>query len=168
MFLCKIKKKRLSMKPRTKRKKRKRSCKKPAERRRLPVHCLVRGSYPRLFTLREQFLRVRPIVNRYFLIASNDLDLKEGLLIPSSLFINDQGEPCASFVLYGKEGYCNLYVNGVLQEGDFYQIRPSELQLASTDQLILSGSPIIIESIGFMLELTSNPTYGPVRIPAHR
>ncbi|GAB7386296.1 hypothetical protein BSNK01_01310 [Bacillaceae bacterium] len=67
-------------------------------------------------------------------------------------FIDDKGETVAKFIDFGQEGYFNLYVNGVLQEGKLYHVNSDALTIVATGQNIYKGTPIILESIGFIIE----------------
>lgn len=95
---------------------------------------------------------VTPVVQRYFYTAPRDIPLheKEVVLYPGE-FVDDRGEPAIRFPDFGQNGYFNLYVNGVLQEGQLYRVEPCALTIAATGQTIYRGTPIILESIGFFI-----------------
>ncbi|WP_255414967.1 DUF4183 domain-containing protein [Cohnella sp. AR92] len=101
-------------------------------------------------------IRVRPIVRRYFHIASSDLDLASGQVLEASLFVGDNGEAVQEFSNINQEGYVNLFVNGIMQEGEMYHVDANGLLFAAADQQIAAGSTIIIESVGFKMELSHN------------
>ncbi|WP_168119888.1 DUF4183 domain-containing protein [Paenibacillus sp. HB172176] len=94
-------------------------------------------------------LCVRPIVNRYFYISPNILHLANGACLPSHHFNDDDGNKISSFPLVARNGYVNLFINGVMQEGGLYDINPEALELAATDQQIASGTTIILEFVRF-------------------
>lgn len=97
-------------------------------------------------------LKIRPVVKRYFYQVPDDIRLEgEGLVLYPHQFADDTGEPAAKFMDFGHEGYFNLYVNGVMQEGKLYQAHADKLTIAATGQSIIKGTPIILESIGFYL-----------------
>jgi hypothetical protein len=90
-----------------------------------------------------------PTVKRYFYIPKCDLHLKYGSNISVNLFINDSGDPTAKFTIFSPNGYVNLYINGVMQEGNLYEVHTNYLTIIPTDSTISAGTPIIIESVGF-------------------
>ncbi len=96
---------------------------------------------------------VRPIVQRYFYLPADDIPLTEELVIPATRFVDDRGEPAESFPDHRQEGYFNLYVNGVLQEGQLFRVDSRSVSVASTGQKILAGTPIILESVGFIAKV---------------
>jgi len=98
-------------------------------------------------------ISVRPIVKRYFFVAPYDMNLTDENVIYSNQFVDDHGEPITEFSDFGQQGYFNLYVNGVLQEGKMYHVNSNALTLAATGQHISKGTPIIVESVGFTTEL---------------
>jgi len=77
-------------------------------------------------------------------------------IIAAKQFINDEGELADQFKDFGANGYFNLYVNAVLQEGKMYQVTTGTLTFTSTGQIIPAGTPIILESVGFAVELSPN------------
>jgi hypothetical protein len=90
-----------------------------------------------------------PTVNRYFYIPKDDIHLESGSCISSSLFINDDGEQIIEFTSFIPNGYFNLYINGVMQEGKLYMLHENYLSIKPTQATIFAGTPIIIESLGF-------------------
>ena len=90
-----------------------------------------------------------PIINRYFYIVAEDIDLTNGTTLPANLFTDDNGDPITEFKLFNPNGYVNLYINAVMQEGGAYKITPDSLTLNPFNATIFAGTPIIIESLGF-------------------
>jgi hypothetical protein len=97
-------------------------------------------------------ISIKPIVQRYFYIPPDDINLAEGTVIFSNQFIDDNGEPVHELADFGQAGYFNLFINGVLQEGKLFGVTSETLTIAPTEQNISRGTPIIIESIGFAAE----------------
>jgi len=90
------------------------------------------------------------VVKRYFYLAPDDIRLNgDPLVLYPRQFADDAGEPADKFMDFGQEGYFNLYVNGVLQEGKLYQANSNRLTIAATGHRIIKGTPIILESVGF-------------------
>jgi len=98
-------------------------------------------------------IRVRPIVKRYFFVTPYDMNLTDENIIFSNEFVDDSGEPINEFSDFGQDGYFNLYVNGVLQEGNMYHVKSNAITLAATGQNISKGTPIIVESVGFTTKI---------------
>lgn len=80
----------------------------------------------------------------------------EELVIYADQFVDDQGETAHGFPDYRHEGYYNLYINGLLQEGKLFIVDPRSVTILSTDQTILAGTPIILESVGFIVSVSWN------------
>lgn len=95
---------------------------------------------------------IRVVVERYFFVSPHDIVLKDQKqTIECSQFVNDEGTVVGKFRDFGKSGYFNLYVNGMMQGASVYRIKSTGVTLAATGQIIYQGTPIIIESIGFYL-----------------
>lgn len=90
-----------------------------------------------------------PTVKRYFYIPKCDIHLKCGSNIPVNLFINDSGDQTTKFTIFNPNGYVNLYINGVMQEGNLYEVHTKSLTINPTNSTIFACTPIIIESVGF-------------------
>ncbi|GAB0166585.1 DUF4183 domain-containing protein [Lysinibacillus sp. CTST325] len=90
-----------------------------------------------------------PTVNRYFHIATSDINLTNGATLSASQFWGDDGNTAIEFKIFNPNGYVNLYINAVMQEGGIYTITPTSLTLSPDNSTIYKGTPIIIESLGF-------------------
>jgi hypothetical protein len=90
-----------------------------------------------------------PIVNRYFYIVTSDINLTNGATLPASQFWADDGNPATELMIFNPNGYVNLYINAVMQEGGIYTLTPTSLTLSPDNSTIHRGTPIIIESLGF-------------------
>jgi len=115
------------------------------------IKCVIRRL--KIICPKQPFIEVKPKVRRYFFIAPHDIHLSgENIVLFPNQFVDDKGETVAKFIDFGQEGYFNLYVNGALQEGKLYHVNSDELTIMSTGQTIYKGTPVILESIGFMIE----------------
>jgi hypothetical protein len=94
-------------------------------------------------------IAVIPIVNRYFYISKVDIHLLNGATIPSTLFSGDDGNQVTEFTIFIPNGYSNVYINGVMQEGKLYSISSDSISFRPVAQTIFAGTPIIVESVGF-------------------
>ncbi len=92
---------------------------------------------------------IKPTVNRYFYIPTSSINLTAGATLPSNLFYNDVGSPTTQFRIFNPNGYVNLYINGVMQEGELYSVNTNSLIINPTAGTIRAGTAIIIESLGF-------------------
>ncbi|WP_192797345.1 DUF4183 domain-containing protein [Psychrobacillus glaciei] len=99
-------------------------------------------------------ISIIPTVKRYFYIPKCNIHLENGSTIPSNLFINDEGKQTIKFTRFIPNGYINLYVNGVMQEGKLYVLHANYLTLYPIHSIILAGTPIIVESLGFNAKIT--------------
>lgn len=95
-----------------------------------------------------------PIVNRYFYIVTADIHLTNGATLNANLFWDDNGNQVAAFTNFQPNGYANLFINGVMQEGGIYTVNPASLVLNADNATIYRGTPIIIESLGFINQTT--------------
>lgn len=95
---------------------------------------------------------VIPTINRYFHILTSDLDLTNGAILPATLFWNDHTDPITEFVIFSPNGYVNLYINAVMQEGGIYSLSSTALTITPYDGTLFRGTPIIIESLGFTIK----------------
>jgi len=94
-----------------------------------------------------------PTVRRYFFIPSSDILLSNSTVINSNQFTNDDGNVTTEFMDFGLNGYFNLYLNGVIQEGNLYKVDSHSLTFQPIGQTIFAGTPIIVESVGFSVGL---------------
>ncbi|MGE7112596.1 DUF4183 domain-containing protein [Lysinibacillus sp. NPDC047702] len=83
---------------------------------------------------------------RFFNILATPLAIVDGTTIASTSFLNDNGSPATTFPIV-TNGYYNLYINGVLQEGDSYTVSATELTFNTVTGTISAGTPIIIEAV---------------------
>ena len=71
--------------------------------------------------------------------------------MPANLFTDDNGNAVTQFEIFNPNGYVNLYINGVVQEGGIYTVTPNALIFEPVGGTIFAGTPIIIESLGFSM-----------------
>ncbi|WP_446936993.1 DUF4183 domain-containing protein [Lysinibacillus fusiformis] len=114
----------------------------------------IKASYGPIVPLTEVVPEgvVIPTINRYFYILTSDLDLTNGAILPATLFWNDQTDPITEFVIFSPNGYVNLYINAVMQEGGIYTLSNTALTITPYDGTLFRGTPIIIESLGFTIK----------------
>ncbi|MDW0115480.1 DUF4183 domain-containing protein [Sporosarcina thermotolerans] len=90
-----------------------------------------------------------PTINRYFYIVTEDINLTNGATLPANLFTDDNSNPITEFTIYNPNGYVNIYINAMMQEGGIYSVTPDALTIEPVAATIFAGTPIIIESLGF-------------------
>lgn len=97
---------------------------------------------------------ISPTTNRYFYQPETDLDLTMSVTIPASFFTNDLGAPVADFSALDPNSFNNLYINGILQPGNSYDVNPTSLLFPAQSTIIYAGTPIVLEAV----QLTANVT----------
>ncbi|QPQ36333.1 MULTISPECIES: DUF4183 domain-containing protein [unclassified Lysinibacillus] len=83
---------------------------------------------------------------RFFNILATPLAITDGTTLAATTFLTDSGTAATAFPII-INGYYNLYINGVLQEGDAYSISSTELTFNIVTASIAAGTPIIIEAV---------------------
>lgn len=97
---------------------------------------------------------ISPTTNRYFYQPETDLDLTMSVTIPASFFTNDSGTPVADFSALDPNSFNNLYINGILQAGNSYDVNSTSLLFPAQSITIYAGTPIVLE----VVQLTANVT----------
>ncbi|QOS82552.1 DUF4183 domain-containing protein [Paenibacillus sp. JNUCC31] len=101
-------------------------------------------------------IEIIPTVNRYFYFPETDLDLSDSVTIPVGEFVNDEGGSAIEFAGLGLTSFSNLYINGIVQPGNSYDVSVDMLFFPSQSGVLFAGTPIIVETI----QLTANITNG--------
>ncbi|WP_339307011.1 DUF4183 domain-containing protein [Paenibacillus sp. FSL L8-0435] len=92
-------------------------------------------------------IEIIPTANRYFYFPETDLDLSASVIIPATAFTNDDGGSITEFAGVGITSFNNLYINGIVQPGNSYNVSAERLFFSSQNGVIFAGTPIIIEII---------------------
>ncbi|MNY31014.1 hypothetical protein D3C86_1651550 [compost metagenome] len=95
---------------------------------------------------------VTPAINRYFYEPDSDLDLTMSATIPADQFTNDTGASVTDFSGLGPESFYNLYINGILQPGNLYDVSLANLFFLEQSSTIYAGTPVVLETV----QLTAN------------
>ena len=98
-------------------------------------------------------ISIIPTVKRYFYVATANMDLTNGTTIPATLFYNDDGSQTTEFMSFSPNGYADLYINAVIQEGGMYTVNTSTLTISPSNSIIYRGTPIILELLTFSAEI---------------
>lgn len=86
---------------------------------------------------------------RFFNILAAPLVIADGSTMAATTFLTDSGTAADNFPVI-TNGYYNLYINGVLQEGDAYSITATELTFNTVTGTISAGTPMVIEAVEFV------------------
>jgi hypothetical protein len=91
--------------------------------------------------------------NRYFHFPPTDLNLSSSVTIPAGEFSDDDGNSVTEFAGLGTNSFNNLFINGLVQPGNLYSISPGMLFFPAQSGSIFAGTPIIIETVQFNLQV---------------
>lgn len=83
---------------------------------------------------------------KFFNVLSSNLVVTDGTTVLATDFLDDSGNAATAFPVV-TNGYYNLYINGVLQEGDSFTISPTELTFNTVTGTITAGTPMIVEAV---------------------
>ena len=103
-----------------------------------------------IFPVIQPHNSITPIINRYFYIVPTNMNLTNGTTLLANLFSDDNGNPITTFKIFNPNGYINLYINAVMQEGGVYTVNENALTIHPFNTTISANTPIIIESLGFI------------------
>ncbi|WP_379390301.1 DUF4183 domain-containing protein [Paenibacillus lentus] len=95
-----------------------------------------------------QGITILPRVYRYFYFPPSSIT--GTVQVAAAEFTDDEGTKAAEFKGMGINGYSNLYINGVLQEGSLYSLTTADLTLILEVDTVLAGSPITVENVEFL------------------
>ncbi|MFE5321717.1 DUF4183 domain-containing protein [Paenibacillus sp. NPDC056579] len=99
-------------------------------------------------------IEVTPSVNRYFYFPSTDLDLSLPVTIPADQFTNDAGESQSDFTGLGPSSFSNLYINGIVQPGNSYNVNRAKLIFLPQSETIYAGTPIVLETVQLFAKIS--------------
>lgn len=88
---------------------------------------------------------------RYFYFP--DMPLQGITNLPSTQFTNDSGQTTVIFEGLDQSHFINLYINGLMQEGQLSTIIPTTLTLFLGDDIIAMGTPITVEIVSFQIQI---------------
>ena len=100
-------------------------------------------------------ITIIPTVKRYFYVVPVTINLVNGTTIPANKFYNDDGSPTTEFMSFSPNGYSNLYINAVIQEGGMYVVNTNSLTINPTNAIMYAGTPVILELLTFSANLSS-------------
>ncbi|MFB7156868.1 DUF4183 domain-containing protein [Lysinibacillus sp. NPDC056232] len=89
---------------------------------------------------------------RFFNVLATPLTITDGTTVAATTFLNDSGIAATTFPIV-TNGYYNLYINGVLQEGGSYTVSATELTFNTVTGTLSAGTPIIIEAVELVTTL---------------
>lgn len=97
-------------------------------------------------------ISIIPTVKRYFYVAMANINLANGATLPATLFYNDDGSSTIEFMSFSPNGYADLFINAVIQEGGMYSVDTNSLTISPANATIYRGTPIILELLTFSAE----------------
>lgn len=83
---------------------------------------------------------------RFFNILAAPLTITDGTTVAVGTFLNDSGNAATAFPIVSN-GYYNLYINGVMQEGDSYTVSATEITFNDVSGVLSAGTPLILEAV---------------------
>ena len=83
---------------------------------------------------------------RFFNVLTDTLVIADGTTVLATDFLNDSGTNATTFPVV-PNGFYNLYINGVLQEGGSYTISPTELTFNEVTGSLSAGTPLVVEAV---------------------
>lgn len=89
---------------------------------------------------------------RFFNVLATPLTITDGTTVAATAFLNDNGTAATTFPIV-TNGYYNLYINGVLQEGGSYSVSATDLTFNTVTGTISAGTPIIVEAVDLVTTL---------------
>lgn len=101
---------------------------------------------------------VNPAVTRYAAVLTGGM-ITTDTTIPAASFSDDNGDAITDLPSPPTDGYYNVYVNGVLQEGGLSTLTTASLVLATTQTV--AGTPVVLEVADFSSvtsTITTEPT----------
>ena len=100
-------------------------------------------------------ISIIPTVKRYFYVPVANINLTNGTTILATQFYNDDGSPTIEFMSFSPNGYSDLYINAVMQEGGMYIVHTNSLTINPANAIIYARTPIILEILTFSANLRS-------------
>lgn len=102
---------------------------------------------------------VDPAVTRYIATITAGMIAGGNTTIPAASFVDDDGDAVTVLPAPPTDGYFNVYVNGMLQEGGLSTLTTASLVLA-TDEAV-EDTPVVLEVSDFSAT-TSTVTVQPI------
>lgn len=101
---------------------------------------------------------VSPTVARFYAAITAAMIVGGVTTIPAASFLDDADAPVAALPVPATNGYYNVYINGILQQGGLSTLTAVSLALASGD--FVEGTPVLLEvgTFGGDSTLTTQPT----------
>ncbi|NEU30290.1 DUF4183 domain-containing protein [bacterium LRH843] len=92
--------------------------------------------------------QITPDVQRFVATVTADM-ITTNTVIPATAFSDDSGTALAADglpdIAADTDVYFNVYINGVLQQGELSTLTPAELTIDTVD--ILVGTPVVLEVV---------------------
>jgi len=83
---------------------------------------------------------------RFFNVLAAPLSITPASTLAATTFLDDTGTAATAFPVV-VNGYYNLYINGVMQEGGSYTISATEITFNGVTATITAGTPLVVEAV---------------------
>lgn len=98
---------------------------------------------------------VLPTTLRYFYVLMSEVNLDAPFVISADQFTDDDGNPTFQSIAVGPNTSSTVYINGMIQEGRIYTITPEALTLHSPGDMLLAGTPILLEILYLTVQVVT-------------
>lgn len=98
---------------------------------------------------------VLPTTLRYFYVLMSEVNLDAPFVISADQFTDDDGNPASQSIPVGPNTSSTVYINGMIQEGRIYTLTPEALTLYSPGDVLLAGTPILLEVLYLTVQVVA-------------
>lgn len=91
-------------------------------------------------------VNVQGTSTRFFNVLAAPLTITDGSTVAVGSFTDDTGNTAAAFPVVAN-GYYNLYINGVMQEGDVYSVSATQITFHTVTGTLTAGTPLVLEAV---------------------
>ncbi|WP_411551703.1 DUF4183 domain-containing protein [Paenibacillus lautus] len=100
-------------------------------------------------------INVLPTTLRYFYVLMSEVNLDDPFVISAGQFTDDDGNQAFQSIMVGPNSSSTVYINGMIQEGRIYTITPEALTLYSPGDVLLAGTPILLEVLYLTVQVVA-------------
>ncbi|MBT2759801.1 DUF4183 domain-containing protein [Paenibacillus sp. ISL-20] len=98
---------------------------------------------------------VMPTTLRYFYVLMSEVNLDAPFVISAQQFTDDDGNHTFRSIEVGPNTTSTVYINGMIQEGRIYTLTPEALTLYSPGDVLLAGTPILLEVLYLTVQVVA-------------
>ncbi|WP_367398306.1 DUF4183 domain-containing protein [Paenibacillus lautus] len=100
-------------------------------------------------------IEVLPTMIRYFYVLMSEVNLDAPFVISADQFTDDDGNHTFQSIAVGPNTSSTVYINGMIQEGRIYTLTPVALTLHSPGDMLLAGTPILLEILYLTVQVVT-------------